>query len=89
MPCMGGPSYVSTDELNEVKLVCDKLKKEVDLATRLLCQFGPLLPQNLRTDELNNWLDNHASQDKIRAIDEKIAKLNKAKEELLKNKKTK
>jgi uncharacterized coiled-coil DUF342 family protein len=84
MPCEAGPSYVSTDELDEVKRKCDKLKKQADEATALLCQYGPMIPEAKRTLQLKKWLAVHAAEDRIRKIDEKIAALEKIKASIAK-----
>lgn len=86
MPCQAGPSYVSSDELNEVKRKCDALKKEADRATALLCQFGPMIPEAKRTPQLKEWLEDHEAADRVREIDEKIAALEKLKASIAKRK---
>lgn len=87
MPCTdGGPSYVSTDELAEVKRKYDALKVRTDEATALLCQYGPMIPEAKRSPQLKKWLENHEAADRIREIDEKIAALEKLKASIAKRK---
>lgn len=93
MPCQGGPSYDQREvlddparELNEVKRVADRLKKEADQATRLLCAFGPLVPKAKRSPELEKWLEKHAEVDRIRDIDKQIAALEALKAKIVSRK---
>lgn len=86
MPCESGPSYDPRAEIDEVKRVADRLKKEADQATRLLCAFGPLVPKGKRSPELEKWLEKHEEVDRIRDIDEKIAALEALKAKIVSRK---
>jgi len=87
MPCTdGGPSYVTTDDLAAVQRKYDALKVRTDEATRLLCQFGPMVPKGQRSPDLEKWLAKHAELDRIRDIDDKIAALEKLKASITKGK---
>lgn len=86
MPCESGPSYDPRAEIDEVKRVADRLKKEADQATRLLCAFGPLVPKSQRSPELEKWLEKHDDADRIRDIDGQIAALEALKAKIIKRK---